>query len=80
MDKETRQVYLQIMQEIIEKTQGNYEKMIPSERIMMITIMKELKRDLDLYYKRNYAVIKSWAELSILDVLEDCSCKRKRGF
>lgn len=59
------QVYQIIMDDIVTRTNGEYEKMTYTEKVMVITIMKEIKEQLDRYMREQYPAICAWSAIPI---------------
>lgn len=69
MQPEKLQVYQDIIDDIVSRTGGNYINMNYTDKLMTITIMKEIKAEMDRYYKEQYPVVKMWASLNIDDIM-----------
>ena len=58
-----------ILDNIIERTGGDWELMNATDRIMTIKIMKMYKQQIDKYMAQEYYKIKMWSSLSVDDVI-----------
>ncbi len=55
--------YQKIIDDIVSRTGGEYDKMTEEERNIIINISSELKQMLDEIYKEYYPVLCQWASL-----------------
>lgn len=62
------EVYQSIMNDIVSRTGGNYEDMSYLDKVMTITIMKEIKQQMDRFMREQYPAVKAWASLDISDI------------
>lgn len=63
------EVYSKIMDDIVSRTNGEYSQMNFSEKVMTITIMKQIKLEMDRYMREQYPVVKAWASLNVSDII-----------
>lgn len=61
-------VFSKIMDDIISRTNGEFSQMHFSDKLMTISIMKEIKEQVDNYMREKYPVVKAWASLDIKDL------------
>ncbi|WP_313757167.1 hypothetical protein [Tissierella sp.] len=66
--QDNMQVYQDIMNDIVSRTGGNYEDMSYLDKVMTITIMKEIKQQMDRFMCEKYPAVKAWASLDISDI------------
>lgn len=59
------EVYSKIMDDIVSKTNGEYENMSYSQKVITIMIMKEIKQQMDRYYKEQYPAVCAWSAIPI---------------
>lgn len=65
---ENVQVYQDILEEITKETDGDWGRMSYSQKLMVINIMKEYKKDIDNYMRNEYYKIKMYASLNYKDI------------
>lgn len=65
---ENMQVYQDILDEIVNETSGDWERMSYSQKLMVINIMKEYKKNIDNYMRNEYYKIKMYASLDTRDI------------
>lgn len=63
------EVYSKIMDDIVTRTNGEYEKMSYAEKVMTITIMKEIKAQLDRFMREQYPAVCAWSAIPIESVI-----------
>lgn len=68
MQEDKMQVYQDIMEDIVNRTGGEYERMSYSDKVITISIMKEIKENMDRYMREQYPAVKAWASLEISDI------------
>ena len=68
MDNEKVKIYNEIMEDIVDRTNGEWDKMGYTDKVMTVSIMKELKAEMDRYLKEQYPIVKMWASLSLEDI------------
>lgn len=60
-----KEPYSHVLDDLWERTEFEWAKMSYEDKIMMITVMRSLKEDLDNYIENYYPYIKTWANLDI---------------
>lgn len=68
MEDNKMDMYSKIMDDICDRTNGEWERMSYSDKLMSITIMKQVKKEVDRYMAEQYPAIKMWASLDISDI------------
>lgn len=61
-------VYQDIMNSIIARTQGRWELMNYSDKVLTITIMRIIKEQMDDYFLNVFPTVCAWANLDIKDI------------
>lgn len=65
---ESMEVYGQIMDDVVARTNGDFSKMSYSDKLVTISIMKQVKEQVDKYMRESYPVVKAWASLDVKDI------------
>ena len=73
MDNEKVKIYNEIMEDIVDRTNGEWDKMGYTDKVITVSIMKELKNEMDRYLKEEYPIVKMWSSLSIEDIRLSCT-------
>ncbi|MCK9471765.1 MAG: hypothetical protein M0Q88_08445 [Bacilli bacterium] len=60
--------YIDVFNSIVEKSGGNFDRMSYTEKVMVIMIVKEYKKELDKFLESNYKIIENWASLDVRDI------------
>lgn len=64
-----------IIREIISETNGDFENMTYSQKLTIIRIMREYKKQIDKFMINDYYQIKMWANLDLDEVkLAETKC------
>ena len=62
-------VYQEIMDDICNRTNGEYEKMSYTDKLMTISIMKIIKEQMDRYMKEQYPIVCAWSAIPIESII-----------
>lgn len=65
---ENMEVYGQIMDDVVARTNGDFSRMSFSDKLVTISIMKQVKEQVDKYMRESYPVVKAWASLDVKDI------------
>ncbi|MSU01389.1 hypothetical protein [Tissierella pigra] len=68
---ENKELYQAILDDITDRTNGEWDRMSATERLAVVMIMKEFKKSIDRYMQQEYYKIKMWASLDVDDILLD---------
>ncbi len=61
-------IYSEIVNDIVNRTDGKFENMNYQEKIVITQVMKKIKEEVDKYMAEQYPIIKMWASLDITDI------------
>lgn len=73
MDKKVIDTYNDIMNDIVSRTGGEWDRMSYSDKVMCVSIMKDIKIEMDKYLREQYPIVKMWAALDIDDIRLSCT-------
>lgn len=57
-----------VLDDIHNRTSGDFERMTYSDKILMVSIMKEYKKIVDKFMAKEYPKLKIWAALDEKDI------------
>ena len=62
-------MYSNIMDDICNRTNGEWDRMSYLDKVMTVTVLKEVKQDVDRYMTEQYPILKMWASLNVDDIV-----------
>ena len=69
MEMDKMDVYANIISDIVNRTNGEWDRMSYLDKIMTVTIMKQVKKEVDRYMTEQYPILKMWASLNVDDIV-----------